>query len=161
MFVVDTNIFVYAANESSPFHDTCNALLEAWRAESAAWYSTWSIQYEFLRIVTHPRVLHRPWTVAQAWKFVETTRDAPGFSMLVPTERHADVAARTLHEVPGLAGNMLHDAHIAILMREHGIRTICTRDAGFHRFPFLDVVDPLTGVQDRRGARRARSPLLL
>jgi predicted nucleic acid-binding protein len=47
-------------------------------------------------------------------------------------------------EVPGLAGNIIHDAQTAVLMREHGIRHICTRDTNFHRFPFLDPVDPLT-----------------
>jgi predicted nucleic acid-binding protein len=46
-------------------------------------------------------------------------------------------------ELPWLAGNLLHDAHTAILMREHGIRRICTRDTDFHRFAFLEVVDPL------------------
>jgi predicted nucleic acid-binding protein len=54
------------------------------------------------------------------------------------------VAARTLVEVAGLRGNLLHDAHTAILMREHGIRRIYTRDADFHRFRFLEVLDPLT-----------------
>ena len=44
-------------------------------------------------------------------------------------------------ELPWLAGNLLHDAHTAILMREHGIRRICTRDTDFHRFAFLEVVD--------------------
>jgi predicted nucleic acid-binding protein len=29
-------------------------------------------------------------------------------------------------------------------MREHGIRRICTRDTDFHRFPFLEVIDPVT-----------------
>jgi predicted nucleic acid-binding protein len=29
-------------------------------------------------------------------------------------------------------------------MREHGVRRIYTRDADFHRFPFLEVVDPLS-----------------
>jgi predicted nucleic acid-binding protein len=28
-------------------------------------------------------------------------------------------------------------------MREHGIRRLYTRDTDFHRFPFLDVIDPL------------------
>ena len=36
----------------------------------------------------------------------------------------------------------MHDAHTAILMREHGIRTIYTRDADFHRFPFIEPIDP-------------------
>jgi len=41
------------------------------------------------------------------------------------------------------AGNVNHDAHTAILMREHGIRRICTRDFDFNQFSFLEVVDPL------------------
>jgi len=28
-------------------------------------------------------------------------------------------------------------------MREHGIHRVVTRDADFHRFPFLEVTDPL------------------
>jgi uncharacterized protein len=45
-------------------------------------------------------------------------------------------------ELPDLSGNLLHDAHTAILMGEHGIAH-CARDADFNRFPFLEVVDPL------------------
>jgi predicted nucleic acid-binding protein len=37
----------------------------------------------------------------------------------------------------------VHDLHTAVLMREHGISRIVTRDADFRRFRFLDVVDPL------------------
>ena len=37
----------------------------------------------------------------------------------------------------------VHDAHAAILMREHGIGRICTRDTDFNQFPFLEVIDPL------------------
>jgi predicted nucleic acid-binding protein len=65
--------------------------------------------------------------------------------MLVPTERHAGVLAEVLAEVPGVAGNLWHDAHTAVLMREHGIRRVCTRDIDFHRFPFLEPIDPLIG----------------
>jgi predicted nucleic acid-binding protein len=49
-----------------------------------------------------------------------------------------------LAAVPELRGNLIHDAHTAILMREHGLRRIYTRDSDFHRFPFLEVIDPLT-----------------
>jgi hypothetical protein len=38
------------------------------------------------------------------------------------------------------------DVHIAILMREHGIRRIVTNDADLHRFRFLEVVDPFAGT---------------
>lgn len=67
------------------------------------------------------------------------------FGILVATPRHAEVAAATIAEMPRLAGSILHDAHTAILMREHGISRICTRDSDFHRFPFLEVIDPVRG----------------
>jgi len=83
--------------------------------------------------------------VSQAWGFVEALLTSPSLTVLVPTSRHPEVAEQTLAELPDLAGNVLHDAHTAILMREHGIRTIQTRDTDFHRFPFVEVVDPLRG----------------
>jgi len=46
-------------------------------------------------------------------------------------------------EIPDIRGNLFFDAHTAILMRKHGIRTIYTRDTDFNRFPFVEVVDPL------------------
>lgn len=45
--------------------------------------------------------------------------------------------------MPELRGNLTHDFHTAVLMREHGIARIYTRDADFHRFPWVQVVDPL------------------
>jgi predicted nucleic acid-binding protein len=54
------------------------------------------------------------------------------------------VLAEVIAEVPHLSGNLLHGARTATLMREHGIRRICTRDTDFHRFPFLEPIDPLT-----------------
>lgn len=143
MFVVDTNILVYAADEQATAHRRCRQLLLDWRGQRTAWYTTWSILYEFLRICTHPRVFRSPWTVGHAWTFVEALLSSPGFAILIETDRHTDVAGQVLREIPHLAGNLLHDAHTAILMREHGIGRIYTRDADFHRFPFLEVIDPL------------------
>jgi len=76
-------------------------------------------------------------------RFVAALLASPGLGVLVPTQRHAEVAAQVILEIPHLTANLFHDAHTTILMREHGIRQICTRDTDFHRFPFLEVVDPL------------------
>jgi len=143
MLVVDTNVLVYAADVDSPHHAACRQWLEQRRARPDAWYSTWAIVYEFLRVTTHPRVMRRPWTASGAWKFVIALLASPGFDILVATLRHADVAAAVIAEIPEVGGNLVHDAHTAILMREHGVRQICTRDADFHRFRFLEVIDPL------------------
>lgn len=143
--VVDTNVLVYAANEESPAHEACRARLAALREDPAAWFLTWPIVYEFLRVVTHRRVLERPWTVSGSWEFIRSLLVAPGLDMLAPTHRHAEVATATFAELPEVRGSLLHDAHTAILMREHGVRRILTHDADFRRFPFVEVEDPLRG----------------
>lgn len=144
MFVVDTNILVYAADEDAPAHGVCRELLEQWGRQPAVWYSTWRVVCEFLRIATHPRVLRMPWTSTKAWSFVDAMLGSTALSLLVETDRHAAVMEQVLREVPHVGGNLMHDAHTAVLMREHGIRQIYTRDTDFHRFPFLEVIDPLT-----------------
>ena len=144
MFVVDTNVLVYAADSSAPEHARCRALVEQWRRRHGAWFLTWGITYEFLRVVTHPRVMRQPWTMEAAVGFLAALQDSPGLTFLIPTNRHAAVLHEVVAEVPGLAGNIVHDAQTAVLMREHGIRRVCTRDTDFHRFPFLEPVDPLT-----------------
>lgn len=144
MLVLDTNVLFDAAVESSDFHVPCSERLEQWRRERSEVFLTWNVCYEFLRITTHPRaVLRTPWTPRRACEFLESLLDAPAFELLVATPRHAAVFAQTLAEVPEAGGNLIFDLHTAVLMREHGIRRICTRDRDFGRFPFLEVVDPL------------------
>jgi len=143
MFVVDTNVLLHAADQYSPFHARCEELLETWRNQQAAWFTTWGVCYEFLRVATHPAVFRNPWSAADAWSFLEALLDSSGLELLVPTERHRAVMAEVLGEIPYLAGNIMHDAHTAILMREHGVKRIYTRDTDFHRFTFLEPVDPM------------------
>ena len=143
MLVFDTNVLVYAVDEDSPFHESCRARVVQAREGPSPAFLTWSICYEFLRVTTHPRASLSPRTPPEAWGFLETLLASPTFDLLVATERHAAVLAQTLAEMPDIRGNIFHDLHIAVLMREHGVSRICTRDTDFHRFPFLTVVDPL------------------
>lgn len=47
----------------------------------------------------------------------------------------ADIAPR---------GNLVPDAHLAALMRQHGVGTIWTRDRGFRQFEGIRVIDPFS-----------------
>jgi uncharacterized protein len=76
--------------------------------------------------------------------FLVALQQSPALGILVPTDRHAAVLSEVIDVVPQLAGNLIHDAATAVLMKEHGIRTIISRDTDFHRFPFLERIDPLT-----------------
>jgi hypothetical protein len=143
MLLVDTNVLVYAANRDFPEHPPCRRLFERLRASAQPWYTTWSVLYEFLKVVTHPRILPEPWKGPRALEFVRALLASPSLDLLTPGERHEAILAETIAHVPGVSGGFFHDVHTAVLMREHGIRRIVTRDAGFRRFSFLEVVDPL------------------
>jgi uncharacterized protein len=156
VFVVDTNLLVYGADQDAPDHEACRALLEEWRAQAAPWYITWGIVYEFLRVVTHPRVLTRPFSSAEAWLFLDALFASPSLRVLTETDRHRHVAAEVFADVSDLNGNLVFDAHTAILMRENGVKTIYTKDADFNRFPFLDTVDPVTDLRRTTAPRRRR-----
>lgn len=144
MFVVDTNVLVYPANADAPEHARCRARLEEWRSRAGAWYLTWGICYEFLRVTTHPRVFTRPLSARDAWSFLQSVLAAPGASLLIPGDRHAAVLTELIDGMPVLSGNLVHDAPTVALMREHGIRRIYTRDSNFHRFADIEPLDPLS-----------------
>ena len=143
MLVFDTNVLVYAIDEDSPFHAPCRDRVSQARNDASPAFVTWSICYEFLRVTTHARAPVSAWTLPEAWSYLEGLLASPGFELLVATSRHATVLAQTVAEHPGVCGNVAHDLHTAVLMREHGVSRICTRDTDFRRFSFLTVVDPL------------------
>ncbi len=143
MLVFDTNVLIYAVDEDSPYHDPCRQRVLQARNDPSPAYLTWSICYEFLRVTTHARASASPWTPVQSWSFLSALLETPGFDLLVATSRHGAVLAQVMGELPDVSGNLFHDLHTAVLMRENGVSRICTRDTDFHRFPFLSVVDPL------------------
>ena len=143
MRVIDTNILLYAANQDSEFHNACRNLLNDLRSDSVPSYLSWNICYEFLRVSTHPRVFRAPWNARDAWMFINSILAGPAFSLLIETDRHQEILDQTLSELAGMSGNILHEVHTAVLMREHGIREICTRDTHFARFPFVTIMDPV------------------
>lgn len=143
MFVVDTNLLLYAVNPDSPDHNRSRRLVEAWRVGPERWFVTWGILYEFLRVSTHPRVFPSPLALDAAWTWISVLLSSPEVGILVETDRHPAILAEVARAHPRLRGNPVHDLHTATLMREHGILEIRTADTDFHQFPFLSVVNPL------------------
>ena len=101
-------------------------------------------------MTTHPRALESPWTQREAHRYLDDLLASPRFDLLIATPRHTAVLAQTIAETPALRGNLMHDLHTAVLMREHGVSKLCTRDSGFRHFPFLTIINPL---QQPRGSR--------
>ena len=142
MFVVDTNLLIYAAIRGFLEHGRATKLLAEWRSSTEPWFVTWSIIYECLRVVTHRAAFAHPLTFADAWSFIESLQSSPSLGILVETDHHAEVLRDLTREYPRMSGNRLHDLHIAALMREHGVVEIRTANVGFHEFKFLRTVNP-------------------
>ena len=143
MFVVDTNLLVYAAIRESPGHEGARRLVEEWGSSTEAWSITWSIVYEFLSVVTRRSIYPRPLSFSESWEFIDALRAFPSFDILLETGRHAEIVSELAREYPHLTGTRFHDLHIAAVMRERGITDIRTADADFHQFKFLRVSNPL------------------
>lgn len=143
MFVVDTNLLLYAVNPDSADHLQAREQLERWRQDNRPWFLTWGIVYEFLRVSTHPKVFANPLDLVRAREWIAILLASRSAGLLVPTERHMAVLDDVVARHPRLRGNIVHDLHTATLMREHGVAEIRTADTDFHQFPFLTVVNPL------------------
>lgn len=139
--LVDTNILLYAVNSDAPQHDKARDFIERLRSESG-FCVAWCILYEWLRVVTHPRVLPRPLEPARARDFITRLISDARVDILRETPRHASVLAQLLEESSPLRGNLYHDAHIAALMLENGISRIATADRLFSLFRRVEVIDP-------------------
>lgn len=143
MFVVDTNLLVYAAVRESRGHEGAQRLVQEWGSSTEAWAVTWSILYEFLSVVTRRSIYPRPLSFSEGWRFIEALRAFPSLEILVETGRHADVVHDLASEYPHMSGPRFHDLHIAAVMKEHGITDLRTADTDFHQFKFLRVSNPL------------------
>lgn len=108
-----------------------------------AWTTTWPILYEFLRVSTHRRVFDRPLKPEQAIEFVKQVTSLDEVTILSPSSRHAEVLESVIRDLASPAGNLFHDIHTAVLMREHGVPEIMTADTDFLQFKFLKVTNPL------------------
>jgi hypothetical protein len=141
MIAVDTNILVYAEITSSEHHEVALARARALTKGATRWALPWPCVYEFLRIVTHPRVYHPPVPPAIARADMARFLASPSLVLLSETARHAEVLDAVLTE-SGVTGNLVYDAHIVALCREHGVREILTADGDFRRLSGIKITNP-------------------
>ncbi|MCU0727864.1 MAG: PIN domain-containing protein [Planctomycetes bacterium] len=144
MRAVDTQILVHAEISSSPLHGPARAVIVSLAEGVVPWAIPWPCVYEFMHVVTHPRVFHPPVPLAVARADLRAILGSPSVILLSETERHGEVLDALL-SASGVTGNLVHDAHIAALCLEHGVTELLTADRDFARFPGLRTSDPLGG----------------
>lgn len=141
MKAVDTNVLVYAHREETPQHQAALRLLTELAEGAEPWAIAWPCAYEFLRVVTHPRVFDPPMPIAVALESLESLLDSSSLQMLGEGPAHR-AHLRQAVAGGGVTGNLVHDAHIAALLVEHGVQELVSADRDFTRFPQLRVTHP-------------------
>lgn len=141
MIAVDTNILVYARRAETSFHAKAKLLLEDLAQGEQPWALAWVCIYEFLRVVTHSRVFDPPTDLEAALEDLQSLVESPSLILLGEGPGHWGAMRQTL--LSGRAtGNLVHDAHIAALLLENGVREILTADRDFSRFPGVRIRNP-------------------
>jgi hypothetical protein len=138
---LDANILIYAANVDEPRHERAREVLAELAAGPETVYLFWPVIMAFLRISTRAGLFPNPLSPVQALSAIEQLRERPHVRTPGEDERFWD----TFHELAiegQVRGDLVTDAHIAALMRSHGVRTIITRDRDYRRFDGMRVRDP-------------------
>ncbi|HEX7181403.1 MAG TPA: TA system VapC family ribonuclease toxin [Thermoanaerobaculia bacterium] len=139
MIAVDTNILVHAHRSELPEHE--NAL--RWLTYLAQGSSPWGIPVfclgEFLRVVTHTKILKPPSSLEESLLALEGLLEAPTLQVLSPGPRYPELLAEVVRSADA-RGNLVFDAQIAALCREQGIARVLTLDRDFDRFPGIEKV---------------------
>lgn len=137
----DTNVLVYASDERSPWSLAARRLLDEMTAGPELVYLLWPVALGYLRITTHPSVFDAPLSPTRAVANVEGLLRRPTVRTAGETDRFWRTYVDVAQEVSP-RGNLVPDAHLVALMREHGIRTIWTHHRDFRAFDGIRVRDP-------------------
>jgi uncharacterized protein len=144
VIAVDTNVLVYAHRRESTFHDQAHQALAALASSGSAWAIPWPCLHEFYGVVTNVRAFKPASTISEASVQVSAWLASPSLVLLHESTTHWTQLQRLL--VAGrVIGGQVHDARIAAICLEHGVREFWSADRDFNRFPSLTVRNPLVG----------------
>jgi len=140
-FSCDVNVLLYASDTSSPVHGVARGFLKEAATGGDLFCLGWPTVLSYLRIATHPRIFAAPLTPAEALANVDSLARLPHVRFLSEEPGFLEAYHEVAESFP-IRGNLVPDAHLAVLLRQHGVRRLYTRDGDFRRFAFLEVRDP-------------------
>jgi len=138
----DANLLLYASDESSEFHVRAKAFVIGRREDSDILCLTWPVLMAYQRIATHPSIFTKPMSAETAWGNVQQLLKLPRTRVIQEMASFALDYAE-VSKSAGIYGNLVPDAHIATILRQHGVRKFYTADTDFKKLGFLEVVNPL------------------
>lgn len=133
MIAIDTNILVYAHREELALHRKALSRLVGLAEGLEPWALPVFCIGEFLRVVTHPKLFNPPSTLRRAILAIGNLLESPSVVILNPAENFWPILTE-IARIADAKGNILFDAQIVAVCREHGVREILSEDRDFSRF---------------------------
>jgi uncharacterized protein len=142
VIAVDTNLLVYAHRRESTFHDKAHQAIAALANSGSAWAIPWPCIHEFYGVVTNVRAFKPASTIVQASHQLSQWFASPSLVLLHESANHWATLHALLVAARAIAGQV-HDARIAAICIENGVREFWSADRDFNRFSPLNVRNPL------------------
>lgn len=141
-YSIDANLLLCASDTSSPFHPAALEFLETRPSDPDLLCLTWPTLMAYQRIATHPSIFSEPLSPTRAWGNLQNLLSLPRVRVITEEPGFTD---DYLSMTSGMIvrGNLVPDAHLATILRQHGVRRIYTADTDFRKFDFLEVINPL------------------
>ena len=140
--LVDVNLLVYAAMETSPFHahsrEWFNAALNGDERVALPWESITG----FVRLASNPRLCSPGFSVREAWRIAELWLDCGNVWIPTPTREHRAVFRHLIGNVAPMTHKLVADAHLAAIAIEHNLALV-SADTDFAKFSGLRYHNPL------------------
>jgi toxin-antitoxin system PIN domain toxin len=140
-YSVDANVLLYASDGDSPWHEPARDFLAAVPQRPEILCLAWPTLMAYLRLATHPSIFVSPLTPAQATANLDALVRLPRVRLLGEGKTFWESYLRLTSDQP-VRGNLVPDAHLAVLLHAHGVRALYTRDRDFRKFAFLEIRDP-------------------
>ena len=140
MILLDTNILAYAAALNDPRHASCRRVLEDACQRPREYCLTWVNLFEYLRVVTHPKVLDSPLPFQEALENAKAL--VARIPLIHPGDRHLDYVEQVAGDLAPVRGDRIFDCRIAAILLENGGSRILSFDTRFRRVRGLQVDVP-------------------
>ena len=141
-YSLDVNLLLYASDTSSPWNKPAQSFLLGRPQDPDLLCISWLTLMGYQRIATHPRVFASPLTPTDAWENVRSVLSLPRIQLIVEESSFADDYEAVARTLP-VRGNLVPDAHLAVILQEHGVKKLYSADTDFRKFDFLEVINPL------------------
>jgi hypothetical protein len=142
-YSIDVHILLYGSDTSSRFHERAHAFVQSCAGRAEPLFLAYLTLMSYVRIATHPRIFTNPLTPGEALANVRKLAELPQARLVSERDGFLELYEELTQNF-AVRANLVPDAHLATVLRQHGVATLYTSNVDdFAKFGFLDVRNPL------------------